>query len=140
MHAVMHHATIAKEANELCEEADVIIVKAAPYFSMDTLVHRYKHAHFVQSSCYIKLFLQAKVVCQVRVKVCQIGLPCTRWQEDDLPLFGRVEDILTINDNVLFSVVKYKTLGIVHHFHSYSIRKTTFLDICWLSELIDYHP
>ena len=67
-----------KEANELCEEADVIIVKAAPYFSMDTLVHRYKHAHFVQSSCYIKLFLQAKVVCQVRVKVCQIGLPCTR--------------------------------------------------------------
>ena len=62
------------------------------------------------------------------------------WQEDDLPLFGRINDIMLINGSVLFRVNQYRTLGIDRHYHSFCIRNTAVESVCWHSELVDYHP
>ncbi len=62
------------------------------------------------------------------------------WQEDDLPLFGKVEDIVVIEEKALFCVSKYQTHGFDHHFHCYVITKVEERLSCWLSDIIDYQP
>ena len=52
------------------------------------------------------------------------------WQEDDLPLFGLIEDILVINGCALFKVIKYATLKIDRHYHSFHIKKSSDQDFC----------
>ena len=63
-----------------------------------------------------------------------------RRQEDDLPLFGRINDIILINGSVLFRANQYRTQGIDRHYHSFCISNTAVESVCWLSELVDYHP
>ena len=41
---------------------------------------------------------------------------------------------------MLLQVNKYRTVGIDRHYHSFCINKTTEECVCWLSELVDYHP
>ena len=48
------------------------------------------------------------------------------WQDDD--------------SIVLFQVTKYHTLGIDRHFHSHVISRSNGVELCSLSELVDYHP
>ena len=62
------------------------------------------------------------------------------WQDDDLPLFGHINDIVVVNGSVLFLVHKYETIGIDRHYHSYCIQKKCNSDLYWLSELVDYYP
>ena len=62
------------------------------------------------------------------------------WQDDDLPLFGRIHEILVINSTALFQVCKYTTLGIDRHYHSFCIEKQSNTAFYWLSELVDYYP
>lgn len=61
------------------------------------------------------------------------------WQEDDLPLFGLIEDILVLNGRTAFKVIKYLTSEIDRHYHSFHIKKTSDRDFCWLSKLVDHH-
>ena len=62
------------------------------------------------------------------------------WQDNDLPLFGRINDILVINSAALFQVHKYETLGVDRHYHSFCIRKGSSAGLYWLSELVDSYP
>ena len=62
------------------------------------------------------------------------------WQDDDLPLFGRVHDILVFESSVSFKVRKYETLGINRHYHSFCIKKRCDYSLYWNSELLDYYP
>ena len=57
------------------------------------------------------------------------------WQDDDLPMFGLIQDIAVLNNNALFVVKLYNTLGINRHYHSFVISRTTEVAIVWLSEL-----
>ncbi len=62
------------------------------------------------------------------------------WQDDDLPIFGRVQSIIVVKGNAMFLVGVYNTLGIERHYHSFVINKTANVATCWLSELADYQP
>lgn len=62
----------------------------------------------------------------------------TGWQDNDLPLFGCIQEIIIVNENALFSVLKCTTLGIERHFHSFVVRRTGEVAMYWLSELADY--
>lgn len=62
------------------------------------------------------------------------------WQSDDLPNFGRIENIIVVNDNaLLFCVQDCITAGIDRHYHSFSISVTGEKDIVCLPELVDHH-
>ena len=61
------------------------------------------------------------------------------WQEDDLPLFCQIKDILVVNETALFHVIECETVGIDRHYHSFSIHMTGREAVIFLSELIDYH-
>ena len=62
------------------------------------------------------------------------------WQEDDLPIFGRIEYIAVIDQRALFSVQVYQTCGIDRHYHCYLIEKKADFMYVWLTDLVDYHP
>ena len=62
------------------------------------------------------------------------------WQDDDLPMFGRIQYIVVINGNALFGVFVYRAYGIDHHYHSFLIEKTDVVAAYWLAELTDYQP
>ena len=47
----------------------------------------------------------------------------TGWQDDDLPLFSRIDDMLVVNGNPFLVVVHHDILGISRHVHSFSIRE-----------------
>lgn len=86
------------------------------------------------------IFCRPKWCIKYGTKYSKLDYLLIGWNEDGLPLFGRVQDILCINNSVLFCVLKYETLGIDSHYHSFFIRRTEDKDAFWLSELIDYHP
>ena len=63
------------------------------------------------------------------------------YQEDDLPLFGKIEEIAVVNEKALLCVSMYRTLRFHHHFHCYVISKDYNNQVSfWLSELADYQP
>lgn len=63
----------------------------------------------------------------------------TAWQDDDLPQFGKIEDIMIVQDTVFFRIICTETLGIDRHFHSFIInivnREVT---VVAYSELVDH--
>ena len=61
----------------------------------------------------------------------------TAWQVDDLPRFGRIEDIIVVQDTVYFKVTCTETLGIDRHFHSFVVKKCSITEIVSYSELAD---
>lgn len=62
------------------------------------------------------------------------------WQSDDLPLFGRIKEILVVNDSVMFfHVLECETVGIDRHYHSFSITTTSREALVCLSEPADHH-
>lgn len=50
------------------------------------------------------------------------GYVITSWQDDDLPQFGRIEDIIVVEGAVYFKIACTVTVGIDRHFHSFVIR------------------
>ena len=55
------------------------------------------------------------------------------WQEDDLPQFADIKDIMVINAVCFLHVQTYITTGIDRHVHSYVITKTDSEDLLTLS-------
>ncbi len=62
----------------------------------------------------------------------------TTWQDDDLPRFGRIEDIIVVQDTVYFKVTCTQTLGIDRHFHSFVVKNSSNTEIVSYSELADH--
>lgn len=63
----------------------------------------------------------------------------TRWQEDDLPRFGCIKDILIVKDNAFFHVLEHNTIGIDRHYHSFCITLIDQEAVISLSDLIECH-
>lgn len=60
------------------------------------------------------------------------------WQDDDLPRFGRIDEILVIKGNVMFIVHQCETVVIERHFHSFLIKNEHTIGLYWYSELFDF--
>ena len=62
------------------------------------------------------------------------------WQRDDMPQFGKVEDIMVIEEAVYLSVISTETLGVDRHYHSFVINSRAKGNlILLLSELVDFY-
>ena len=61
-------------------------------------------------------------------------------QEDDLPLFGKIESIVFTLEKALLCVSVYHTQGYDHHYHCYVLARDGTRSTCWLSDLVDYQP
>ena len=59
------------------------------------------------------------------------------WQEDDLPIFGRIQYIAVINEVALCGLCMYFTYGIDRHFHSFTLNKTGEMKLHSFTELVD---
>lgn len=63
------------------------------------------------------------------------------WQPYDLPIFGQIQQIITIeNSHVMFLVLQHITVGTERHYHSFMIKRSSKLAACWFSELVDHQP
>ncbi len=78
-----------------------------------------------------------KWICHLGIKYGIQEYVIIDYQEDDLPLFGKIEDIAVIDEKALLCVSMYRTLGFHHHFHCYVIG-LEYKHL--LSELEDYQP
>ncbi len=58
------------------------------------------------------------------------------WQEDDLPLFGRIKDILVVVGTPLFTLSLYQTLGINNHLLCFAITSAHQSSVIRVSELV----
>lgn len=57
------------------------------------------------------------------------------WQNDDLPQFAEINDILIVNTVCFLLVRAYTTAGISRHVHSYIVVKTDDKYLLTLTEL-----
>ena len=62
------------------------------------------------------------------------------WQEDDLPIFGRVMDILIVSDFPLLVVEPYKTIRLNSHLLSYLVKRTHGLRVLYVAQLENKIP
>ena len=61
------------------------------------------------------------------------------WQQDDLPIFGKILAIFASKAHeVYYRIVEYYTRGISRHFHSFVVEKTTTEK--FVSDFIEYGP
>ncbi len=61
------------------------------------------------------------------------------WQDDDLPRFGKIKDLLLAQNVAMLAVLQYDTSGIDHHYHSYLICSTHHECIIPLTHLDQSH-
>ena len=54
--------------------------------------------------------------------------------------FGKVESVIFIADVPYLVYRKLDTVGFNVHYNSYEVLRTEIIDICQISELLDYHP
>ena len=47
------------------------------------------------------------------------------WQDNDLPIFGKIISIFVKESNLIYKIARYETLGISSHFHSYVLERKT---------------
>jgi hypothetical protein len=58
------------------------------------------------------------------------------FQEDDLPIFGKIEDIIIIAGSIpVLQINKYKTLGINSHLSAFQVSHTSLNTVILLSQL-----
>ena len=57
------------------------------------------------------------------------------YQEDDLPAFGKIDDIIVITSTPLLSIILFSTLGINNHLLSYAIRHAHRSSLILVSQL-----
>lgn len=63
-----------------------------------------------------------------------------QWQDDDLPQFAKIEDILIVLNFPFFIVCTFITQRICHHYHSYAVKKGRQMLVVTLAEIGDSHP
>ena len=61
-------------------------------------------------------------------------------QDDDLPAFGKIREILVISGSAMLYVENYTTIGINNHLMSHAIVRTHKLMIVPVSNLADPYP
>ena len=61
------------------------------------------------------------------------------WQEDDLPQFSKIDDLIYIQGVAFILATCYHTVGIDHHYHIYVISSTGCSTVMALTEA-DSHP
>ena len=60
--------------------------------------------------------------------------------DDEVPVFGRIEDIITTSTGSLFITSHYKTVTFNIHFHAYEVKHAhNELSVLRQEELVDYH-
>lgn len=64
----------------------------------------------------------------------------TSFQEDDLPQFSQIDDIILLADCTLLQVIDFCTDGILQHYHSFSITSSRSKRTIYLKDLIDPRP
>ena len=62
------------------------------------------------------------------------------FQEDDLPIFGRIDDIMVVTSTPMFSIRLFTTLGINNHLLSYAIEHAHRSTLILISQLIYPEP
>ena len=62
------------------------------------------------------------------------------FQEDDLPTFGRIDEILVITATPIFSLRLFTTLGLNNHLLSYAIERMHKTSLILLSQLVHQEP
>ena len=64
----------------------------------------------------------------------------TGWQEDNLPAFSSIQDIIVVDKNLFLIVCKFTTVRIDRHFHSFVVSKVGAQQLTTLDQLVDTHP
>ena len=62
------------------------------------------------------------------------------FQEDDLPIFGRIDDIMVVTSTPMFSIRLFTTLGINNHLLNYAIEHAHCSTLILISQLIYPEP
>ena len=66
---------------------------------------------------------------------------CCFIDDDEVPTFGHIEDIISTRSGSIFVLNQYKTLTFDKHFHAYQVSVMhSELFIMQQEELADYHP
>lgn len=137
----------ANETKQLCKEEFSVIKKVKESADLDyeslasVLVQRYTH------TMYCTLFKKMLITIYRPTWLSYSGCKYTAsyyvlvgWQDNDLPIFGKIKFIAVIEDKVLFCVHEYHTEGLDRHYHSFVLGRESKECVYWLSEIPSCRP
>lgn len=79
------------------------------------------HSH---TFMYALTHCRVKWVSQFGIKYTKMDYVLIGWQADDLPHFGRIDEILVTRGIAFLTVSKHSTFGIDRHFHSFCVKES----------------
>ena len=98
------------------------------------MIHRYHFIHM--HTCIRPKWAKSQGKVYRSAQFVLIG-----WQQDDdLPLFGKITDLLRIQDVPILIVTQHETLGIDRHYHSYLLKLTHLKRVVPVNDLDQSHP
>ena len=62
------------------------------------------------------------------------------WQDNDLPQFGRIQELMMVSHVPIAAITLYVTLGIDRHYHSYAVSCTSQVKTIGIEKLEGYPP
>ena len=74
-------------------------------------------------------------IIQFGVKYSKHDCVLISWQADDMPNFGRIGDIIVIEEYAFFIVNVLTTFGIDRHYHSFCVKESVCQETVLVSDL-----
>jgi hypothetical protein len=62
------------------------------------------------------------------------------WQDNDLPEFGKIEQLMMVSHVPIAALTLYDTQGIDRHYHSYAVSSTSQVKIIGIEQFEGYPP
>ena len=123
-----------------------ILAYAIPYIKLQQVFASFLNTGLVslgRALClafmvFISIYRLKWIRCQGTVyRLAQFVL--SGWQDDDLPQFSKIEQLISIQNVAIMVAIHYHTVGIDRHYHSYLIGSTRCKSVIPLAN-VDSHP
>lgn len=83
-------------------------------------------------------FFSPKWITLMGIKYCLNDFVIIGWEVNDLPMFGQIMEIFSVKEKTFLQLRKYKTHGILKHYHSFSIKTTSDGTVLLLQDILYY--
>ena len=123
-----------------------ILAYAIPYIKLQHVFASFHNtglvslgqAIYLAFMVFISTYRPKWIRCQSTVyRLAQFVL--SGWQDDDLPQFSKIEELISIQNVAIMVAIHYHTVGIDRHYHSYVIGSTRCRSVIPLAN-VDSHP
>lgn len=133
---------VVKSSRPLVQEDQIVVQEVMKYCAdsvEEIIISKFALYLLIVSVIIVYMYiLRPKWINFIGVKYSLNEFVIMGWEMNDLPVFGEIVEIVCIPYNAFLRLRKCLTIGIVRHYHSFSVKKTNDERLVLLQNIKDH--